>query len=294
MMQFLNVGLSEGPDEFLDYLSEEADNLEEKGFEYKVAVDDTKDSVMITLLTEENYDSLKKLVCCTLASYIIKKYEERILGRIINSHYFYFNNPERKNILKLALSLTKKSESSTLGNLFLKHRKKSISEKLNDFFESSNSVILDGFVNFRLKDYIKDMEEIVDKAVDEYLMEREYKEFIKLLRYFVDIQEPKYSKINVMSLPGKKYMLFDEEGREITEDCICEFMKEIKDGEINQDDLLVSSLITMSPKNIIIHNINTFSNKELLETIRNVFSDKIIICEGGCSLCLGSNFLLLQ
>ena len=44
-----------------------------------------------------------------------------------------------------------------------------------DYFDNSNSIILDGFVNFRLKDYIKDLEEIVDKAVDDFLTDREYR-----------------------------------------------------------------------------------------------------------------------
>ena len=41
-----------------------------------------------------------------------------------------------------------------------------------EYFESSNTIILDGFINFRLKDYLKDLEEIVEKAVDNFLMEK--------------------------------------------------------------------------------------------------------------------------
>ncbi len=108
-------------------------------------------------------------------------------------------------------------------------------------------MILEGFVNFRLKEYIKDLEEIVDKAVDDFLMEREYREFIRLLRYFVDIQEPKFNTIHVIAGYDDKYILLNEEKREITNECIQEFMNDISNEEINYDDLLVSSLITMAP-----------------------------------------------
>lgn len=154
-----------------------------------------------------------------------------------------------------------------------------------EYFEHSNSVILDGFVNFRLKDYVKDLEEIVDKAVDDFLMEREYKEFIRLLRYFVDIQEPKFNVIHIIAGYDNKYILLDENKHEITNECLQEFMNDLPEGEINYDDLLVSSLITMAPRKLIIHGTKGFRNKELLETIKNVFWGKLIVCSE-CELCI--------
>ena len=49
-----------------------------------------------------------------------------------------------------------------------------------------------------MKDYIEQLEESVDKAIDEYLMDKEYREFIKLLRHFVDLQEPKRDVVNIV------------------------------------------------------------------------------------------------
>ena len=44
------------------------------------------------------------------------------------------------------------------------------------------------------------------------------------------------------------------------------------------------SLISLAPKKIIIHRISQFTNKELLNTIFNIFLDKVIICTE-CELC---------
>jgi hypothetical protein len=78
--------------------------------------------------------------------------------------------------------------------------------------------------------------------------------------------------------------LYDKK-KEITNECIQEYVHEIAEGEINYDDLLVSSLITFAPKKIIIHCTGQFRNKELMETIKNVFSGRVFICQG-CDVCM--------
>lgn len=231
------------------------------------------------------YNELVVNVSDALANYIVDEYEERLILRIINSNYCYFNSVEKKEIQRIALGIIKNEERNFLNSLFQIRRRNIIVKKLLEYFEHSNSVILDGFVNFRLKDYVKDLEEIVDKAVDDFLMEREYKEFIRLLRYFVDIQEPKFNVIHIIAGYDNKYILLDENKQEITNECLQEFMNDLPEGEINYDDLLVSSLITMAPRKLVIHGTKGFRNKELLETIKNVFWGKLIVCSE-CELCV--------
>jgi len=219
-----------------------------------------------------------------LADYIISKYEEKLIARTISSNYCYFNSVEKKEILKLAKKIINSEDKNLLSSIFQVRRHNIIVKRLLDYFENSNSIILDGFVNFRLKEYIKDIEDIVDKAVDDFLMEREYMEFIRLLRYFVDIQNPKFNTVHVVINFDNKYILMNETKKEITDDFIQEFMNELSQGEINHDDLLVSSLITLAPRKIVLHGIEYFKNKELLETIKNVFIGKVAQCTS-CSLC---------
>ena len=52
-----------------------------------------------------------------------------------------------------------------------------------------------------MKDYVSELEDTIEQGGGEYLMEREYNEFIKLLRYFVEIQEPKVDTVNVLKTP---------------------------------------------------------------------------------------------
>jgi putative sporulation protein YtxC len=294
-MQFLCIGVNEHADEIKAHITDELKQLNNKKIDCSIDEVNNGGSTSVVcsinddrFLNEKSLQSYKTLtvhVANALADYIIKQYEVKLIGRIINSNYCYFNSAERKEILNLTLRMLRNDDKNFLNTLFQIRRRNVIIRKLLDYFEGSNSLILDGFVNFRLKDYIKDLEEIVDKAVDEFLMEREYKEFIRLLRYFVDIQEPKFNIIHVITGYESKYMLLDENRLEITNQCIHEFVNEISDGEINYDDLLVSSLITLAPRRIVIHSTGHFKNKELLETIKNVFSGKVETCNG-CELCI--------
>lgn len=291
-MQCLCIGVNDCAESVKDYIKNELEKLDKLNSNCSVIdiVDlDGSTSVICTFNQEKKstpeYDELLFSISNALADYIIEEYEEKLLLRIINSNYCYFNSIEKKEILRLALLIINNDDKNFLNSLYQIRRRNIIIRKLVDYFQSSDKVILDGFVNFRLKDYIKDLEEIVDKAVDDFLTEREYKEFIRLLRYFVDIQEPKFNVIHVLAGYSNKYILLDENKREITDECLQEFMNDIPEGEINYDDLLVSSLITMAPKKVIVHGAKNFRNKELLETIKNVFWGKAIICTE-CELCL--------
>jgi len=230
-------------------------------------------------------ESLKADIANALAQFILKKYEKKFIMKIIYSNYCYFNSGEKKEILKNALkNIMNLDKDNIFNDLFFIRRKNIISKKLLEYLDTSNIIILDGFITFRLQDYIKELEEVVDKAVDDYLTEKEYKEFIRLLKYFVDIQEPKSDTVHVLYGYDKKYILLDQNKREITNECIKDFINEVAEGEINYDDLLVSSLITLAPKKIYIHSVNRIKNKELIETIKNVFLGKVVCCEC-CELC---------
>ena len=293
-MQFLCIGVNGSADEVMRHINEELRQLKNKKISYSInEINSEGSSSIICTINDgrfyrekslESYKVLKTYISNALADYIIRQYEEKLITRIINSNFCYFNAAEKKEILQRALSIIRNEDKTFINSLFQIRRRNVIVRRLMDYFDNSNSIILDGFVNFRLKDYIKDLEEIVDKAVDDFLMDREYREFIRLLRYFVEIQEPKIDTVHVIVNYDNRYTLLDGSRREITNECIQEYVNEITEGEINYDDLLVSSLITFAPRKVVIHSMGHFRNKELMETIKNVFCGRVIICQG-CDVC---------
>jgi putative sporulation protein YtxC len=91
----------------------------------------------------------------------------------------------------------------------------------------------------------------------------------------VEVQEPKVEEVHVMMGEDKKYTLLDSSLRIINNDMLEDLAKEISDREISHDDLLISSLITIAPSRITIHEFDRIQNKELLNTINNVFNGRV-------------------
>lgn len=290
---YLSIGITDSAENIIQYIDKELQQLKEKNINYSIKEVDFEGTTSIMcnlegepLLSKKSnqYELLKYHVSNALADHVIQQYEEKLLSRIINSNYGYFSSTEKKEILRISLKIIRNDDKVFFNTLFQIRRRNLIIKKLMEYFEGSSSIILDGFVNFRLREYIKELEEVIDNAVDDFLVEREYKEFIRLLRYFVEIQESKFNFIHVVMQYDENYILLDEKKREITNDCIKEFISELPESEINHDDLLVSSLITLAPKSIIIHNWERFKNQKLLDTIKSVFSGKVVLCSG-CSIC---------
>ena len=59
-------------------------------------------------------------------------------------------------------------------------------ESILKYIIENKSMILDGFVTFRLREYIKYLDNIIDIAVNKYIIEKEYSEFISLLKMYVN------------------------------------------------------------------------------------------------------------
>ncbi|MGE5329635.1 MAG: putative sporulation protein YtxC [Deltaproteobacteria bacterium] len=297
-MRFLSIGVNEYTNESIDYLINELNEIKNKKInikttllkapESRVIICKLNENKIINTFTESNFNVLKMHASSVLSEYIVKYYEEKLLTRIINMNYCYFSTLEKKQILKHALTQIKPNNEDFEYGIDSENRKEIILKKIIEYLDTSNEIILDGFVNFRMKEYVKELEDVVDKAVDSFLMDKEYQEFIKLLRYFVDIQEPKMEAVHIISLESR-YLILDNRYNEITNECIKEFINEIpEEGDINFDDLLVSSLITMAPLRIYIHSSHKIKNRELLETIKNVFVNKVILCSG-CQICRMGN-----
>ncbi len=225
----------------------------------------------------------RHFVADIISDLILNHWEKAILLDIIRENYYYFNDEEKKVILQYSLDYTN-GEKVYPGRMDRLDRKNFIIKRMVEFLEQSDSIVIDGFIRFRLKEYINDIKEAVDQAVDEFLMEREYREFIQLLKYFVEIQEPKVDLVNVLINPRGTYKLFDENHNPISSDFLEGFILDVMDHEINYEDLLISALITMAPNKIVFHSGPQFKTGSTIETIKNVFEGKVAECSG-CKLC---------
>ncbi|HHY38031.1 MAG TPA: hypothetical protein GX507_03795 [Clostridia bacterium] len=166
-------------------------------------------------------------------------------------------------------------------------RKAKILNKVLDYLTANEVLVVEGFVTFRLREYLDELEEVVDRAVDEFLLDREYQEFIKLLRYFVQMQEPKVMRVKVYLERDGTFSINDELGKRVGTAVVDELRATMMEGGLELEDLLVSSLIMLAPREIWMHSRDNERWSSGLETLKNVFGERLKIC-CGCPWCSGS------
>jgi putative sporulation protein YtxC len=170
-----------------------------------------------------------------------------------------------------------------------------VSNEIKQFFKKNNDLNVDGFLEFRLKDYKDELREVVEYAVDEFIMDKQYQEFISLLKYFVFIQEAKIPEVHLMHKGGHEFVLFNDQmvplDMKATEDS---FKIEILDQEFNFEDLVVSTLISIAPQQIHIH--TREPQVLVIQTINQIFENRVNICEycRQCKPILGERMIQNQ
>lgn len=175
------------------------------------------------------------------------------------------------------------STHSTLMNENYYMREKNIvNEDIVDYLIENNTLLIDGYMNFRLRKFLYLVDISIEKAIGDIEIEREYLEFLNMLQYFVDIQEPKSELVNVV-INDKDYYLLDKDNKIIENGLLNNMVEDLAYEDISKSDLLISSLIVLSPMKLIMH-IEEGKEKELVTVISQVFKEKVQFCNG-CEIC---------
>lgn len=214
-----------------------------------------------------------------VAEYIIERYECRLLRRVLEEEYRELSPLQKREVLK---SIELFSDDPAIG---YRARKQAVLLSIYDYLKEDTTMLIDGFVAFRLKEYESILSQLAKRLVEHYLTRKEYEEFISLLKYFVNVQEQRPEKTHIIIGDSGGYTLLDEQGEDITAPSFADFIEgEILLTEEAYDDLLISVLITLAPKTITVHNCLAIKNHELFSTISQVFDGKIDYCSG-CHFC---------
>lgn len=228
----------------------------------------------------------KHYVANAISDIILETYQEKLISKIINDKCFYLSNYEKERIRNKTIDFLNKNEYITTEGIMYKISKKArILKAVIEYLDLNNEINIEGFVNFRLKFFVESIENAIEKNIEDFMIEKEFDEFIKVLQYFVEIQEPKIDVVNVM-FKEDKYELYDGNKNMINNEFLHEIADELSESDINYDDLLISSLITIAPRNIKIHSLKN-KERDIVKIIESVFPDKVEYCEdcNNCELC---------
>lgn len=155
-------------------------------------------------------------------------------------------------------------------------------QQILEYLQEHRELVLDGFIRFRLKRYMDMLSDAIELGHEQFREDKEYKEFIELLRYFVSLQETRYELVHVLKGTSKPFYFFDENGHLINLDQLDMVLQSVGQ-EFREEDYVVSALITLSPKRILFH---LSEQKSALEdTLRHIFGDRLSACKT-CAYCL--------
>lgn len=215
----------------------------------------------------------------TILSYLVIDYfENDIIKNMLSADYFYFDNTELDKILDLCNENLCDDEEFSFTN-----RQMLLFDAFYEYISTHHSIILTGFINFRLKEYRNLLEDLTDFSVNEFIIEREYLEFISLLRLYVNSQLPSPITVHLISF-GNDILLLDENMEMIDVDKNALKAKYLSDVSFSNNDYVLNTLLNLLPKKIHLHLVSASGNLDFINTLQLVFENRIEICND-CNIC---------
>jgi len=261
--------------EILNYLLKEIQIIDFENLIYSQREFKIYSNVIIHYKGENNtkfYQFLSDL----LEEIIINFYEEKLMKQLINYNYFYFDEYEKEKILQNCREMIDSQEY-----IKIIEEDKIIKKEIIEYIIENKSIILDGFVHFRLKKYLSYLDELVDSAVNQYVIEKEYTEFISLLRMYVESKIPEYELLHLIYINGESILLDNEKNIVSVSDNIYN-AKYLSDISFSSNDFALNTLLTLLPEKIEIHLID--KEDEFINTLKHIFENRVSICRE-CNIC---------
>ncbi len=208
---------------------------------------------------------------------VIDEIEETLLKRLLMQNYFYFDSSERDNILAICFDIMTDDFTTLFDKKF-----KILYDIFYQFLSTHKSIVLNGFINFRLKEYLSFLDNIVNEAVNSFVIEKEYLEFISLLKLYINSQACGCEMVHIIFSSSESILLDENKNLIVVTDEIFK-AKYLSDISFSSNDYILNSLLTLLPRKIHIHLVDE-DNNEFINTLQLVFENKVSLCKD-CNIC---------
>lgn len=237
---------------------------------------DTINENILNIISEKNNSEIKKYVHSCVSTYLyrllIHEYLNKNIKDFLRKKYLFLTEGEIYEIEKLIKNVLF-NENKPSYEIDISDNVKLILDIIDNTIDENNQINVKGFLIFRTKSAFAIIEKIIDKFIEVYLSIKEYEEYLQLLKYFVDTQTCKISKIIIKNI-NDNYIVIDEYGNDLYENFLIS-IDNPEETNINTEDLIISGLISNAPKDIEIHDKENFKNKEFIKIIEKVFENKV-------------------
>ncbi len=262
--------------DLLNYLLNELQNTDLKNIYFSENEFKLYKNIIIHYSGKDENLFLSKIssILCFL---VIDELEETLLKRLMMQNYFYFDSSERDNILAICFDIM----TDDFTHLFDK-KFKILYDIFYQFLSTHKSIVLNGFINFRLKDYLSFLDNIVNEAVNSFVIEKEYLEFISLLKLYINSQTCGCEMVHIIFSSSESILLDENKNLIVVTDDIFK-AKYLSDISFSSNDYILNSLLTLLPRKIYIHLVDE-DNNEFINTLQLVFENKVSLCKD-CNIC---------
>lgn len=290
-METISIGLGEPAAEVLGELDAALRPLQARGSRYEIHQARRGPLVFLGCHLEPAAgvsgagSDFRQAVAQVLARWIVQRRERALLRRLIGTHYAYFSTEESESILSLAERQL--GSGGAMEAPAAMGRRERVRQRLAEYLERQDTLILEGFVTFRLKEYVEELVTAVDRAVDDFLLEREYREFVALLRHVVESQPDRPATAHCIFDGSGGFHLQDEQGQAVAAEFLDAVGPEAALRDVGVEDLLVSALITVAPREVRLHvpeDAALALSQDALGTLEAVFPKAVTVCPG-CGRC---------
>lgn len=232
---------------------------------------------IIVHYTGNDIDLFYTKIASILSFLVIDEMEEILLKRLLIQNYFYFDASEREKIISIYYDIITENFTETFDKKF-----HILFDCFYQFITTHKSLELNGFINFRVKDYLSLLDELISDSINDFLVEKEYSEFIALLKLYINSQSSLCNIVHIIYTSSQSILL--DENKEIINPSSEMFKaKYLSDISFSSNDYTLNSLLSLLPKKIHLHLVDCFQD-EFITTLQLIFEDRIHICTN-CNIC---------
>ena len=181
-----------------------------------------------------------------------------VLGRDLR----YFALAEFTDALPLSLSEKQNVLSEALNAACCREERGILEKKLAEYLSAHRTLVLEGFLRFRMQEFLMLWELAVDQAAAKVLMQKEYGELIEALKRFVEGRTSRVAAISVCIHADGTITLSDDN------DVHIEYVDCAPDGILNL-------LVNMAPGKLVVYDLSGNEKNRLTEAILRVFGDRV-------------------
>jgi len=214
----------------------------------------------------------------TLAETILQTWEEVYVKKVLFKEYKMAKNDVERLMSQSWFRLNNKEDT------YLPETRKHILVKaILEFLDSNNRLNIEGFLNFRANLYKCELKKQIAQAVNNYLLDQEHEEFIRILKKFLLTQRPVYNTLHLVINQTGEVVFYDDRGRNLSKDYLEDKWMQLEMHE----DFLIGSILKCAPHSLVIHRRADYYTG-MVKIMGEVFEDRISYCQG-CYLCMLTN-----